>query len=678
MISIKRVSGKGFLSFKKEFSIDISDYEGTTLLIDGENRDDDYAGSNGSGKSALLESINWGLYGKLCRSNRYAEEVINNDSEECQVEIVFDRHPSTYRVLRSRGRKSSIRLMVFQDEKPIWEDSVVSVRQKELEKLVGFNFPAFSCSVMFGHDFANFPNLTPSERSSLLSDVLSSQRWITYSSEASSQAQKEEIKIRDLREDELELSGRKTQLDSEDFITNILKFEEDRKEQISVKEGKILSLKKDLQNLKKESTQKKKLLGEKKKEEEEKLRVLTTTFKDQLKDIEEEIKLQKTKTPSEKEKYRKIIEDLNNRVMKVLLDIRTHDTHLRKAEEEIRRWKSSGGSCVSCTQPIPKDLVDRKIKELMDYKQDLLGKVSRMKAIADAHTEEIQELKKKAEELEKVTSVLRDLEGKKRDLSFSFENKRDRTHSQIRLIERDISSIDSDSKSSLLEGSISSTEKEITDLKEQVNPFIEKERNRKAQLLITEDRLEEIQEKISSRREILNALIYWKESFKKIQVLLFEESISSLESILQDILSQYSSEISVGLSLDRETKSGSVKTEINIVISDREGSRSYEMYSGGERQKIRLSLALALSQLIQNIGDQSFNFIAFDEPNSNLDHVGKDINFRFFEDLATQGKAVLVTDHDAYFKDMMVSNITVVKKDGNSVIISPKSDSKSF
>ena len=38
-------------------------------------------GPNGSGKSSLLETLTYGLFGELCRKNRYKDEIIHKKSK---------------------------------------------------------------------------------------------------------------------------------------------------------------------------------------------------------------------------------------------------------------------------------------------------------------------------------------------------------------------------------------------------------------------------------------------------------------------------------------------------------------------------------------------------------------------------------------------------------------------
>jgi len=76
-----------------------------------------------------------------------------------------------------------------------------------------------------------------------------------------------------------------------------------------------------------------------------------------------------------------------------------------------------------------------------------------------------------------------------------------------------------------------------------------------------------------------------------------------------------------------------------------------------------------LSETIFNQCGRDFNFLSFDEPNNGLDEVGKTANFNMFSEQAEKGKAVLVTDHDAYFSDKFSRTIIVEKERGNSRIV---------
>jgi len=58
-IVLNKIWGEGFLSFYDNFEFNLQNYLGKSIQIDGRNEDESLAQSNGSGKSALLETIIW-------------------------------------------------------------------------------------------------------------------------------------------------------------------------------------------------------------------------------------------------------------------------------------------------------------------------------------------------------------------------------------------------------------------------------------------------------------------------------------------------------------------------------------------------------------------------------------------------------------------------------------------
>ena len=67
--------------------------QGVATLIFGENRDNDSQGSNGAGKSSLLEAIAVGITGSPLRKAR-AEEIIRDDADTCRVCLEFENDES--------------------------------------------------------------------------------------------------------------------------------------------------------------------------------------------------------------------------------------------------------------------------------------------------------------------------------------------------------------------------------------------------------------------------------------------------------------------------------------------------------------------------------------------------------------------------------------------------------
>ncbi|MDR1089803.1 MAG: AAA family ATPase [Prevotella sp.] len=105
MWSLINITAENIAAFK-EFNYDLT--QGVTTLVFGNNMDNDSQGSNGSGKSALLEAIAIAFTGESLRKVKI-DEIINDSSEEAFVKSVFHNSLSgeEFEVIRTLSRKKS-------------------------------------------------------------------------------------------------------------------------------------------------------------------------------------------------------------------------------------------------------------------------------------------------------------------------------------------------------------------------------------------------------------------------------------------------------------------------------------------------------------------------------------------------------------------------------------------
>ncbi len=231
-INIEKIEGKGFLPFKEEFQFSFSELKEKIVQIDGENLKDELSGSNGSGKSSLLETINWSLYGELCRKNKYDDEAINKHSMSGNVNVYFNKGNDNFIVKRILARKKSQELKIFKNDQEQWLGATTKTKQEELEKILGMNFIAFQCSEMFGSDFMNFPELEPAKRAKILSDIRGLDKYLEASKRANQSVNLLEQNVKILRDTLLKEEGKLQATRATSFKDDIIEWDEEGKEQI--------------------------------------------------------------------------------------------------------------------------------------------------------------------------------------------------------------------------------------------------------------------------------------------------------------------------------------------------------------------------------------------------------------------------------------------------------------
>ena len=137
-------------------------------------------GANGHGKSALLDSITWALWGKA--RGKIQDEMISYGADECRVELDFTSRDQNYRVIRSHGRggrrsrggASDLQLMVLENDtaRPLTGD-MIRETQARIDQTVGMDYDTFINSAFLVQGRADeFATKTPSERKAVLSKIL--------------------------------------------------------------------------------------------------------------------------------------------------------------------------------------------------------------------------------------------------------------------------------------------------------------------------------------------------------------------------------------------------------------------------------------------------------------------------------------------------------------------------
>ena len=137
-------------------------------------------GANGHGKSALLDSITWALWGRA--RGKIQDEMISYGADECRVELDFSSRGQDYRVIRSharggrrrRGGASDLQLMVLENDtpRPITGD-LIRETQCRIDQTIGMDYDTFINSAFLVQGRADeFTNKTPTERKAVLSKIL--------------------------------------------------------------------------------------------------------------------------------------------------------------------------------------------------------------------------------------------------------------------------------------------------------------------------------------------------------------------------------------------------------------------------------------------------------------------------------------------------------------------------
>ena len=161
MINFKKIRYKNFLSTGNHFTeIDFQQHH-TNLII----------GTNGAGKSTMLDALTFGLFNKPFRKINKPQLVNTTNERECVVEIEFTVNNKEYLV--RRGIKPNV-FDIEVNGVPLHKEADDRSNQRILEEnILKVNYKSFTQIVILGSStFVPFMQLTTSNRREVIEDLL--------------------------------------------------------------------------------------------------------------------------------------------------------------------------------------------------------------------------------------------------------------------------------------------------------------------------------------------------------------------------------------------------------------------------------------------------------------------------------------------------------------------------
>ena len=161
MILFEKITWKNFLSTGNTPTEVRLDKTSTTLII----------GSNGAGKSTILDALCFVLYGKSFRRINKAQLINTTNEKGCFVDIEFTLHNTHWRI--ERGIKPNI-FKIIRDGKELDQASSAIDQQKWLEQnVLKMNYKSFTQIVILGSStFVPFMQLPIASRREVVEDLL--------------------------------------------------------------------------------------------------------------------------------------------------------------------------------------------------------------------------------------------------------------------------------------------------------------------------------------------------------------------------------------------------------------------------------------------------------------------------------------------------------------------------
>ena len=226
MILFKSISWRNFLSTGNQNTIVNFTENNTNLII----------GSNGAGKSTVLDALTFSLFGKPFRKINKPQLINSTNEKDCVVEVQFTIGNTDWTVVR--GIKPNI-FTISRDGTTLDQHASANDQQKWFEQnVIKMNYKSFTQIVILGSStFVPFMQLTANNRREVIEDLLDIRIFSTMNSVIKDKIRtlRDDIKLYELKKESL--------LEKVSMQENFIEELENRsKENISHKEHKINSL----------------------------------------------------------------------------------------------------------------------------------------------------------------------------------------------------------------------------------------------------------------------------------------------------------------------------------------------------------------------------------------------------------------------------------------------------
>ncbi len=185
---------------------------------------------------------------------------------------------------------------------------------------------------------------------------------------------------------------------------------------------------------------------------------------------------------------------------------------------------------------------------------------------------------------------------------------------------------------------------------------------------------QERKRKVENREKVIEEKAIYEElrlafGKKGVQAMIIESVIPEIEDEANALLSRMTdNRMHVRFETQRETKKGDTVETLDIKISDELGTRSYQMFSGGEAFRANFAIRIALSKLLARRAGARLQTLVIDEGFGTQDTQGRERLVEAINSIQDDFEKVIVITHIEELKDAFPVRIDVTKTPQGSEI----------
>ena len=677
-----RLNITGFLSYRDSVELDFSSFDLACI-----------SGSNGAGKSSLLDAMTWSLFGES--RTRDKDALIHLGEKSAQVIFTFSYEGNEYQTQRSltRGKATVLEFWVRDgDEWRALTEKTARETQERIEQTLRMDYETFVNASFFLQGKADeFTQKKASDRKAVLSNILGLEVWETYKDRAAEHRKAVERDVTKLEgslaeiESELSEAGVRT--------TKLLAAESALGALMSARSAQESAL----EGIRKVSAAlDQRLAAEKARLEEEQrgLREQEKTAREQAASLGKlSAEIEKTKNMlvevEGKITSRQALEEERNQAREEISTLKAEDEARRAEIEKLRArvaqlQTAQGATCPLCGQELNEAHRDTTLTQLKKEGNELLERLGVVRSKMD-------ELAKRIAELDAQTAKLINAERERLTLATSATQLTERLDgatksaaqwegagaARLREVESILASEEHARAQEKPAVSLAEAERQLLRLREQENEARD-EATRARQRVDILETLRERKLKLGAEREEKQQTVAQYKSLERafgkdgVPALLIEQALPQIEEKANELLDRLSDgRMSIRfetMAKYKDAKRDDLKETLDIQISDGSGARDYEMYSGGEAFRVNFAIRLALSEVLAQRKGARLQTLVIDEGFGSQDTQGRQRLIEAINMVRGDFAKILVITHLDELKDAFPNRIEVEKGERGSTV----------
>lgn len=683
-MKFKRVVIQNFLSIKY---IELDLENRGLVLLKGKNLDNESLNNNGAGKSSIIESIVYALYGRTLRGLKGDAVVHKIPGKNMKIFLdLEDDNGDAYRIARYRKHTTNKnKSFLYHRGRDITPKSEADFNNYVAD-LLQADYLTFTSSLLYSAESFKFTSATDAEmkntfdimlgldvyqkcleitknRLKSVESELSSTQWKIDDRKAKIDALTEQITAAESEKAEYDKSIKAKEQELKSQVDEL-------QSQLKEKQGELVELQKQLKQFQAEKEKAEKQLDVKRKKLKE-VDELKAALQDTKDDIQEQERVVR--------KHERIVSETQD-------SLESYAQSISKCKKKIESFKQQkeqldenvGMPCPTCGQPMTAESIepakkeyDEQIQAQQEEIEKYQGKTERANADILSAQQKIQECKAEIQELQSTVDEFEALISRSKKLideKAECEKAVQKSQEQFYKAEASVKVQKNDIKQS--QQMLEKAQKDILELSKD-NPYEAIITKYKSEQDSCKAEIVEFENSVKDKLDEKDCLVFWQQAYSNqgIKSYILDDITPFLNRRVNKYLDKLTSgHIEVKFTTQTTLKSGETREKFSIEISNQDGGQEYSANSGGERKRIDLAINLALQDLVASRSNKRINIAIWDEVFDALDEVGIEKVIELLQELSEEKSTILVVSHNQHLQSYFTNIITVVKKDGFSYL----------